>query len=67
MTTQNIIGYYKQWLLVEKDGFYYIVRRKERILFKGTEALATKAFGLLIADAITEENVIQMNMNWEET
>lgn len=55
MITQNIIGYYKNWILVEKDGTYYIVRRKERILIKGSEGFVTRAFGLLIAGSITEE------------
>lgn len=60
MSKDNIIGYYKDWLLVEKDGVYYIVRRKERIILKGTEGYATKAFGLLIAGAITEEDLNNM-------
>ena len=60
MTKDNIIGYYKNWLLVEKNGFYYVIRRKERILIKGTENFATKAFGLLIAGSITEEDLAIM-------
>ena len=60
MTTQNIIGYYKAWLLVEKDGVYFIVRRKDRVLLRGTEGLCTKAFGLLIAGSITEEDLDNM-------
>lgn len=61
MTTQNIIGYYKEWLLVEKDGIYYIVRRKDRILYRGTEGVACRAFGLLIAGGITEADLDMMN------
>ena len=55
MSKNNIIGYYKHWLLVERDGFYYVVRRRERILYKGDEEGATKAFVMLVAGFITEE------------
>ena len=60
MSKENIIGYYKQWLLVELNGVYYVVRRKDRVILKGTESYATKAFGLLIAGAITEEDLENM-------
>lgn len=60
MTTKSIIGYYKNWLLVEVNGTYFIVKRKERILFIGNEELVTKAFVLLIAGSITEEHLDMM-------
>lgn len=56
----NIIGYYKQWLLVEKDGTYYMCRRKVGILAKGSEDVATKAFALLIGGGITEDDLAKM-------
>lgn len=53
----NIIGYYQNWILFERNGFYYIARRREKLLFKGTEEEATKIFTLLIAGFINEEEL----------
>lgn len=57
---QQIIGYYKNWLLVELNGFYYVVRRKERVLCKGSEEFATKVFVMLIDGFITDDEAIRM-------
>ena len=62
MTTQNIIGYYKSWLLIERDGIYAIVKRKNAtekvtVLFSGSEEDATKIFTMLIANYIDENTL----------
>lgn len=48
----NIIGYYKIWTLVEREGIYYVVdRRSKQILFKSEdEETATKMFVKTIID-----------------
>ena len=54
----NIIGFYKDWTLVDKEGTYYVVnRRDKKILFEGTEDLASKTFIMLVANFITEEEL----------
>ena len=59
MTTQNIIGYYKNWLLVELNNTYAVVKRKTatekaKVLFSGSEDSATKIFTMLIGNFIDE-------------
>jgi hypothetical protein len=52
----NIIGFYKNWSLVEKNGMFYVVARQERkVLFTGTEGDACKTFILLVANFINED------------
>ena len=42
---QKIIGFYKNYTLAEQDGAFYVINRQERkILLKGCEEEATKAF-----------------------
>lgn len=54
----NIIGFYKDWTLVDKEGAYYVVnRRDKKILFKGTEEQASKIFIMLVGNFITEEEL----------
>ena len=49
----NIIGFYKNWSLVEQDGRFYVVDRQERkVLCRGTEEIAHKAFVMLVANFI---------------
>lgn len=51
----NIIGFYKDWNLVEKEGTYYVVNRQDKkILTKGTEKQASKYFIMLAAGFINE-------------
>ena len=62
MTTQNIIGYYKNWLLVELDETFAVVKRKTatekaKILYSGSEDNATKMFTMLIAGFINESTL----------
>ena len=62
MTTQNIIGYYKDWLLVELNETYAVVKRKSttekaKILFSGSEDDTTKIFTMLIANFIDENEL----------
>lgn len=65
MTTQNIIGYYKNWLLVELDETFAVVKRKTatekaKVLFSGSEDSATKMFTMLIANFIDENTLKEM-------
>ena len=65
MTTQNIIGYYKNWLLVKLDETYAVVKRKSdtekaKILFAGSEDSATKVFTMLIGNFIDEMSVMEL-------
>ena len=54
----NIIGYYKKWNLVEKDGVYLVVDREKReILLRGTEEECSKMFVMLVAGFINERGV----------
>lgn len=48
----NIIGFYKDWNLVERDEFYWVVDRpNKQILFKSEdEETATKMFVKTIID-----------------
>lgn len=51
----NIIGYYKDWTLVEKDGDYLVINRPDKkILYKGSEDQASRYFIMLVADFIDE-------------
>ena len=55
---QNIIGYYKNWTLVEQNGLFYVVNQPERkVLFKGDEEGANKMFVMLIANFIDENSL----------
>ena len=55
----NIIGYYKKWNLVEKDGGYLVVDREKReILLRGTEEECSKMFIMLVAGFINEQGEI---------
>ena len=65
MTTQNIIGYYKNWLLVELDETYAVVKRKTstekaKVLYSGSEDNATKIFTMLITNFIDENTLKEM-------
>ena len=56
MSTKNIVGFYKNWILVEQDGVFYVTSRQpKKILFKGDEEGANKVFTMLIANFINEE------------
>ena len=51
----KIIGFYKNWSLVNKEGVFYVVNRTEKkVLFKGTEDEASKIFIMLAANFINE-------------
>ena len=54
----NIIGYYKIWTLVEREGIYYVVdRRSKQILFKSEdEETATKVFVSTIIELWIKKN-----------
>lgn len=54
----NIIGYYKIWTLVEREGIYYVVdRRSKQILFKSEdEETATKVFVNTIIELWIKKN-----------
>lgn len=54
----NIIGYYKIWTLVEREGIYYVVdRRSKQILFKSEdEETATKVFVNMIIELWIKKN-----------
>ena len=54
----NIIGYYKFWTLVEREGIYYVVdRRSKQILFKSEdEETATKVFVNTIIELWIKKN-----------
>lgn len=54
----NIIGYYKIWTLVEREGIYYVVdRRSKQILCKSEdEELATKVFVSTIIELWIKKN-----------
>ena len=57
---QKIIGFYKNYTLAEQDGTFYVVNRQERkILFKGCEEEATKAFVMLCAKFINENMEVE--------
>lgn len=56
----NIIGFYKNLLLVKRDGSYFVVdREKRKILFKGTEEECSKTFIMLAAGFINEHGEIK--------
>jgi hypothetical protein len=56
MDKKDIIGFYKNWTLVEQNGKFYVVDRTERkVLFKGTEEEATKTFTMLVANFINND------------
>lgn len=54
---QKILGYYGNWILAEQDGICYVVKRREKVLFKGDEEQATKLFVMLISGFIKEEEL----------
>lgn len=57
---QKIIGFYKNYTLVEQDGSYYVVNRQERkVLFKGSDGEATRIFVMLCANFIDENLEIE--------
>ena len=52
----KIIGFYKNWSLVDKEGVFYVVDATgKNVLFKGTEDAASKVFIMLSANFINEE------------
>ena len=60
---KNIIGYYKNWILVEQDGMFYVTARQERkVLFKGDEEGANKVFVMLIANFINEDSIKEIGL-----
>lgn len=51
----NIIGFYKDFTLIEENGNYRVVnRRDKKVLFKGEEEAASKIFIMLSAKFIDE-------------
>ena len=53
---KNIIGFYKNWVLVEQNDKFYVVNRAERkVLFRGAEEEAHKNFVMLVANFINED------------
>lgn len=51
----NIIGFYKDFRLVENNGSYFVVNRQKRsILFRGTEEECSELFVMLIANLIEQ-------------
>lgn len=56
MDKNDIIGFYKNYILVRVGEQFCVVNRVERkTLFKGTEEEATKTFTLLIANFINDD------------
>lgn len=52
----NIIGFYKNYRLVEQDGKYLVVNKQERrVVFAGDEETASKLFIMLAAEFIDEK------------
>lgn len=51
----NIIGFYKDYNLIEQNNNYLVVnRRDKKVLFKGEEEEASKMFIMLSAKFIDE-------------
>ena len=51
----NIIGFYKDFTLIEENGNYRVVnRRDKKVLFKGEEEADSKIFIMLSAKFIDE-------------
>ena len=53
----NIIGFYKDWRLVESGGYYYVVdKKKQAVIYKSKdEESATKAFIMLCVGFVNEK------------
>lgn len=58
----NIIGYYKNWCLVERGNKYAVVNRPDKkVVFTSTdEESATKVFVMLLAEFINEKGEVQV-------
>lgn len=52
----EIIGFYKNWSLVEKNGEYFVVDRRDKtVVFKGDKEKADKYFFMIAANYINEK------------
>ena len=56
MNKNDIIGFYKNWILIKVGEQFCVVNRAARkTLFEGSEEDATKTFTMLIANFINDE------------
>lgn len=56
---KKIIGFYKNWRLVEKNGIYYVIDiDTKEILYRGSEEISSKLFIMLAANYIQKEELL---------